>query len=47
MTTFSASPFSLSIGDEIVAIVYATNALGSGSVSLESTTNALVETVPL
>jgi len=47
MLIFSQSPYNLVQGDEIVARISAYNDYGTGSPSLESTTNALVAVVPL
>lgn len=46
MNTFLAAPFSLSVGDEIVATVIATNAYGSSSISSDSSSGATVKKAP-
>lgn len=46
MSTFLAAPFSLSVGDEIVATVVATNAYGSSTISSDSSSGATVKQAP-
>jgi len=46
MAIFRTTPFSLTQGTPIVIKVLAKNEVGWGPESLESATNALVETIP-
>lgn len=46
MATFLSAPFNLALEDEIVATVIATNSLGSGTISSDSTGGATVKSAP-
>jgi len=46
MSTFLSAPFSLSVGDEIIATVIAINAYGSSVISADSSSGATVKKAP-